>query len=382
MITIGVDAHKQVHAAVALDSTGRELAPWRGAHTATGWGALQQWAAHLGAPRQWGSEGAWNYGRGLAHDLRAAGAQVYEINPRWTAEGRRRARRPGKSAALDASAVARVGRRAASARPQVTTEDETALLALLVTARASAVAAVPRRRNQLHQQLRHLDPEDQVHLPRLRTTAGLAALAQYAATAVGTPSSLVQARAAAVRRLAQRLKRALQPAEELAAQIRQHAQVRCGALTRSGGVSLLTAGARAGILGPGQRFRTDAQLAASAGGAPLEASSAGQRRHRLNRGGNRRRNAILHRIAVAHARCSPAARAYLQRREAGGQSRREAIRALKRFLIRAGWRAWQDCRRRTHALFTAPATVAAGPLDNRGASIPPHEPCRPSSFVS
>jgi transposase len=74
------------------------------------------------------------------------------------------------------------------------------------------------------------------------------------------------------------------------------------------------------------RFRSDAQLAAYAGVAPLEASSAGRVRHRLDRDGNRRLNAILHRMAVAQARSSPAARAYL--------ARREAIRALKRFLVR------------------------------------------------
>jgi transposase len=96
----------------------------------------------------------------------------------------------------------------------------------------------------------------------------------------------------------------------------------------------LTAGALAGLLGPGRRFATDAQLAAYAGVAPLEASSAGRVRHRLNRGGNRRLNAILHRMAIAQARSSPAARAYLTRREAEGKTRREALRALKRFLVR------------------------------------------------
>ena len=46
------------------------------------------------------------------------------------------------------------------------------------------------------------------------------------------------------------------------------------------GVHLLTAGALAGILGPGRRFASDAQLAAYAGAAPLEASSAERVRHR------------------------------------------------------------------------------------------------------
>jgi transposase len=143
--------------------------------------------------------------------------------------------------------------------------------------------------------------------------------------------------------LAQRLRLALAQAEDLAAQIRQRAQSRFALLTGLCGVSLLTAGALAGILGPGHRFRTDAQLAAYAGVAPLEASSAGRVRHRLNRGGNRRLNAILHRMAIAPARSSPAARAYLTRREAEGTTRREALRALKRFLVRAVWRLWQEC---------------------------------------
>ncbi len=108
-------------------------------------------------------------------------------------------------------------------------------------------------------------------------------------------------------------------------------------------MQLLTAGALAGILGPGQRFTSEAQLAAYAGVAPLEASSAGTVRHGLNRGGNRRLNAILYRIALAQARSSPEAQAYLARRKAEGKTWREAMRALKRYLIRAIWRLWQQC---------------------------------------
>ncbi|MFQ5880739.1 MAG: transposase [Dehalococcoidia bacterium] len=76
------------------------------------------------------------------------------------------------------------------------------------------------------------------------------------------------------------------------------------------GVNLPSAGTLAGILGPGRRFASDAQLAAYAGVAPLETSSAGLMRHRLNRGGNRRLKAILYRIALTQARHSPEAKAY------------------------------------------------------------------------
>ncbi|HEY3083094.1 MAG TPA: transposase [Chloroflexota bacterium] len=64
-------------------------------------------------------------------------------------------------------------------------------------------------------------------------------------------------------------------------------------------------------------------------------------RHRLDQGGNRQLNAVLHRIAVTRARHAPQARAYLDRRTAEGKTRRtrrEGLRALKRYLVRAGGR--------------------------------------------
>ena len=92
MITLGVDAHKGVHVAVALNGAGQEVARWRGRNSPKGWQALGAWAAELAGERQWGIEGAWNYGRGLAQHLVAVGEAVHEVNPRWTAAGRRRAR--------------------------------------------------------------------------------------------------------------------------------------------------------------------------------------------------------------------------------------------------------------------------------------------------
>src|SRR5438094_860158 len=87
-------------------------------------------------------------------------------------------------------------------------------------------------------------------------------------------------------------------------------------------------------IGPIDRFRTDAQLARHAGVAPLEASSGKHQRHRLDRGGNRQLNCALHRIAVTQGRVHPPARAYLERKQSEGKTRREAIRCLKRQLAR------------------------------------------------
>ncbi len=340
MITIGVDAHKRVHVAVALDDAGVELARWRGPNSPNGWRSLAVWGSGLGVERRWGVEGAWGYGKGLAQHLVARGDTVYDINARWTAAGRRRAKQPGKSDPLDARAVALVVRQEAPSLPAVHAEDETAILDLLTSERESALAEATRLRNQIHALLVQLDPEYELHLPALKSRAGLAAVASYTSD---SESPLQRERAAAVRRLAERLGLALRQAEDVGRRIRKIAEETFAPLTRLCGVNPLSAGALAGILGPGHRFATDARVAAYGGVAPLEASSAGLVRHRLNRGGNRRLNAIVYRIALTQAHHSKQAREYLDRRVSEGKTKREAIRALKRFIIRAIWRLWLEC---------------------------------------
>lgn len=219
------------------------------------------------------------------------------------------------------------------------------MLDLLVTERDGALAEATRLRNQIHQLLLHLDPEYRTHLPNLQTKRGLKAVEVYQATGTRV---LDQERAAAVRRLAARVRLALQQADDLERQIGEQTAPGFSPVTKLCGINLLTAGALAGILGPGRRFATEAQLAAYAGVAPLEASSAGGNRHRLNRGGNRRLNAILYRVALTQARHLPAARTYLDQRKTEGKSSSEAFRALKRFIVRAVWRLWQECLPQHH----------------------------------
>ncbi len=344
MITIGVDAHKRMHVALAVDEAGREVGDWQGPNSESGWQHLAAWASALGESRQWGIEGAWSNGRGLAQHLVGGGEIVYEINARWTAMRRRSAHKPGKTDELDASAIALFVRQETQALPRVLLEeDDTAILELLTFQRESALAEASRLRNQIHALLLQVDPEYKEHLPTINSKAGLDALRNYAPAVDDT---IRRERARAVRRLAERLTLALDQEEQLAEEIRQAAKAGFTPLTKLCGINLLTAGRLAAILGPGNRFTSDAQLAAYAGVAPLEASSAGHTRHRLNRGGNRRLNHVLYFIVLTQAHHLPEAKAYLDRRMAEGKSRREAHLALKRFVIRAIWKLWQECQER------------------------------------
>jgi transposase len=222
----------------------------------------------------------------------AIGETVYEVNARWTAVGRRSARRPGKTDRLDAQSVARVVRQEGATLPAVFAEDDSAVLDVLANERDEVLREETRLRNQIHALLLQIDPLYRDRLPKLTSKAGLRALAAYRSGDLG--DGIQAQRAAAVRRIGARLQLASAQADDLARQLRRLAAPGYSPLTQLFGVNLLTAAALAGVLGPGQRFSTDSQLAAYAGVAPLETSSASLVRHRLNRGGNRRLNSIIY----------------------------------------------------------------------------------------
>lgn len=62
------------------------------------------------------------------------------------------------------------------------------------------------------------------------------------------------------------------------------------------------------------------------------------RRHRLNRGGDRRANRALHVIAMHRVRADPRTIACVERRRAQGLSDRETRRCLKRYIAREAHR--------------------------------------------
>jgi hypothetical protein len=80
------------------------------------------------------------------------------------------------------------------------------------------------------------------------------------------------------------------------------------------------------------RFRSRAAFAAHTGTAPIPVWSGNLVRHRLSRGGDRQLNSALHRIAITQLRCPSLGQAYVTKRLAAGDTKTEAIRALRRRL--------------------------------------------------
>jgi transposase len=90
--------------------------------------------------------------------------------------------------------------------------------------------------------------------------------------------------------------------------------------------------------GDPSRMTSEASFAALAGTSPVDASSGMQRRHRLNRGGDRQLNWALHVVALARIRHHPETTAYHERLLEAGKTTREARRCVKRALARYFYR--------------------------------------------
>ena len=83
------------------------------------------------------------------------------------------------------------------------------------------------------------------------------------------------------------------------------------------------------------RIRSEAAFAKLCGACPIPASSGMTTgRHRLNRGGHRQANAALYRAVIVRMRFHQPTVDDVARRTAGGRTKREIIRCLKRFLAR------------------------------------------------
>jgi transposase len=324
MIVVGVDVHKHFLSAVAVDSVGRQLDCLETSDAAE----LLSWSKRVSRRRLWALEDCRHVTRGLERSLLRQRQRLVRVPPRLTAPERRRGRVRGKSDLIDALAIARAALREPlldSPRPEETRLRE---LKLLVDHRDDLVDERRRCQQRMRWHLHELAPSLRVPLGALDRAVWLKRLSGQLArrgqtTQVRIARELV-GRCRSLSRSIAELERALQT-QTTAIAPRLLELPGCGGLTAA---KLLCE------IGPINRFPSDAQLARHAGVAPLDASSGNHQRHRLDRGGNRQLNCALHRIAVTQGRVHPPAKTYLERKQAEGKSRREALRCLKRQLAR------------------------------------------------
>lgn len=340
MVTVGIDPHKRVCYAAAVDDAGRRIGPVHKTSGAAALPGLLEWARALGdgAGLVWAIEDGRGLARPLADALLLAGQRVVWVSARAMAAQRRLHERPGaKSDAIDAAAVARACV-AAPDRAGHRIDPRVRTLRLLVDARADLVARRTQVCNRLiaraHTWLDHAPgdltrPKGRTALEEVLEAAGLDERAQRVFI-----DALAEAAALSTR------------IGELEAGIARLVEPLAPHLLSVPGIGHIAAAVLIGEIGDITRFPSAAKLAAHTGCAPVPVSSSGRDRHRLCRGGNRRLNSVVHIAAVVQRRVHPGAAALLARLEPA-KGKRGAYRVLKRHLIdviyramvadRAGW---------------------------------------------
>jgi transposase len=332
MVTLGIDAHKRTHTVVAVDQVGRKLGEiTTKATTSEEHARLRGWADQFGPDRVWAVEDCRHLSRRLEADLLRSGELVRRVPPKLMAQTRNSARTYGKSDPIDAYAVAR----AALTHPDLPTarlDGPSRELRLLVDHRDNLVAQRTGVINRLRWHLHELDPQwdpDTGVLTRFKRLDEIARrLERFDGSVARIAAELVED----CRRLTRRAKDLEREITVLVTQL-------APTLLEVPGVGALTAAKIVGETADINRFRSKDAFARHNGTAPLPVWSSNHPRHRLSRTGNRQLNAAIHRIAVTQLRCHQPARDYRDRRITMGNTKKEAIRALKRRLSDVVYRA-------------------------------------------
>lgn len=328
-VIIGVDTHKHLHVAVAIDTFGVRLEHRSFTADSEGYKDLVDWAEGQGHLDTFGIEGTGSYGVGLASAVRRRGHRVVEVN-----RGDRRARRAnGKSDTLDAEAAARsILAGTATAVPK-TADGAVEMMRQVKVARDTAVKARTSAIITLKQIVVNAPTELREQLAPLSDKA---LLDRCAALRPGPMVDTTASTKYTLRSLARRW-------ISLEAEIAGHDKL-LDALTtavaptlREGfGVGPDTAAELLIVFGDNpERVRSEQAFAKLCGACPVPASSGMTTgRHRLSRGGHRQANAALYRSVIVRMRFHQPSIDYVRRRTAEGQSKREIIRCLKRYLAR------------------------------------------------
>jgi transposase len=263
---------------------------------------------------------------------------------------RRSSREPGKSDPIDALAVARAALREPDL-PVASLDGPEREVRLLVDHREDLIAERTRAQNRLRWHLHELDPGNEPGLRALDRAAVLAALDARLAEASGTVARIARELVARIRELTGTI-------DALERELAGIVALLAPSLLDLAGCGPLTAAKLVGETAGVGRFRSAAAFARHNGSAPVPVWSGNDERHRLSRSGNRQLNVALHRIAITQVRLGGRGRAYLDHRLANGDTKPEAIRALRRRISDEVFRRMRDDERlRTTA--RAPLAAAA-----------------------
>jgi len=337
---VGIDPHKRTLTATVVDPRGGILASAHFRVSGEGHRELEAWARQFGPIARWGVEGSASWGRHTAVFLTDRGYDVRDVCANRTPRSDR-ARQRGKSDTLDSERIARevlahslLPKAFKRAGQEQGPDEQHQLLVLwhnrrrsILTSRQHLVNEAEHLLCELPLALREQLPDAKAVRPRLTALARRNRRRRYDAP-TKLRLQLLDGYHAQIQALDREEKEVVAHLRELVQASGSTLGELCGLDTRSVAELLVETGdPRRFTEGGFARFNASAPLPASTAEGPGEPV-----RHRYNPGGNRRVNAVLHRMAVTQLRCEPRAQRIYANARATGHTKKEARRVLKRHL--------------------------------------------------
>lgn len=324
----GVDCHKDTHTVIFLDGRGQVVRHLTIKTTEIGYKRAMDAARAIGEVT-WGLEGTGTYGRGFARALVTAGMLVFEVPGVLTKRHRKHASSHGKSDENDARAIAEAVLREHGRLPRFQEIEEQEALRLRYDQRDHLV----RERTMLVNRLRHSILRLGLTLPtQLRSGLSLQRLAKQIES-IQEPGLMEQAILDEMRFNLATIERLDVQIAHLERVIRPFVKKVAPELLEIHGVSDIVAAGLVGHCGNIANIRDADAFAMRSATAPVSCSSGRNTSVRVNTGGNRQLNRLLHIIALIQVRSAKhRGRVYYDRKRQEGKTHLAAMRALKRRL--------------------------------------------------
>jgi len=338
---VGVDVHKDTHTVVGLSPFGERLFEKTIGNYEKNFESLlaevDECAAAQGLTPCFGLEDAHGYGERLATFLTHARRSVMYVPPVLVDRERGRMTHPEKNDALDAQGVAKVMIQGIDRLPHVIVSEKmkrASVIKELSQDREYLVKEQTRLKNQLHGILHRI--WNTAYQGKFKNPFGKKALRHWPrAVPKSVPSFLVSS----LKRKVRRLSSIQEEVAEIEKELNELMERECYTLSTASGCGTVIAAVIIGEIGDIARFDSPAALAKYAGCAPREHSSGKTIRHRKTRGGNRRLNYALHRMALSQisGTGNEKAREYFQRKVSEGKSKVQALACLRRQMVNIVW---------------------------------------------
>jgi len=328
-VILGIDTHKHTHTVAVISSTGLEMDSKQFEANSCGFKKAYLWASEFGVILRAGIESTGSYGAGISRYLTENDIKVYDVY----APDRLRRYRSGKDDSIDAYSAAEAALSYTRCTPAKDHDDRTDALRMMETSYSQLVkqhtasintlkAELVTLPNQARERLEALSTKDLIKTcARVDTSKAFKDLEHGVRFALSAMARTLQALDKEISVLDKEIAR-------LAKELLPHTVALQG-VGHHGAVKFLSA------IGTGiDRLSGEAAFAMACGVSPVPVSSGNKHHFRLNRGGNRQANSALHFMALTRMRLDERTKAFITKKTSEGKSKKDAMRALKRYLAR------------------------------------------------